>query len=178
MKTGGYLARETPLKSYTRLEAHSTFKKPTLDQVKAKQSLKRATGAKKPKGTTLKEKLDRLFSKYVRLTHADGHGQVKCATCPATRSWKEMDAGHFVSRTYLATRYDETNVFPQCPYCNRFKHGNMERFEEFIAFTFGPLHADVLRIRAQAIVPDFPYRELIAEYTLKLKAINQLEATL
>ena len=34
-----------------------------------------------------------------------------------------MDAGHFVTRENMGTRWEEENVNAQCPHCNRFKSG-------------------------------------------------------
>jgi hypothetical protein len=35
-----------------------------------------------------------------------------------------MDAGHYVNRSHMSTRYDEKNVNAQCRKCNRFDEGN------------------------------------------------------
>ena len=39
-----------------------------------------------------------------------------------------MQAGHFVSRSYLATRWHPENVAPQCMQCNVFKNGNLAAY--------------------------------------------------
>ena len=39
-----------------------------------------------------------------------------------------MQAGHFVSRSYLATRWHPENVAPQCMQCNVFKSGNLTAY--------------------------------------------------
>jgi len=36
----------------------------------------------------------------------------------------EMQNGHYISRSKLATRFDEENCRPQCVGCNIFKKGN------------------------------------------------------
>tara|TARA_R110001599_G_scaffold22508_6_gene83157 strand:+ start:584 stop:850 length:267 start_codon:yes stop_codon:yes gene_type:complete len=45
-----------------------------------------------------------------------------------TKSWKELDAGHFQSRGKYATRYHEDNVKPQCKRCNGFRGGEQYQF--------------------------------------------------
>ena len=42
-----------------------------------------------------------------------------------------MDAGHFVTRDNMGTRWEEENVNAQCPHCNRFKGG--KQFEHGLA---------------------------------------------
>lgn len=68
-------------------------------------------------------KLDKVFSEYIRLRDADRYGTCKCITCNRFFLWNEGDAGHYMQRDRLATRYDERNVNAQCKYCNRFRSG-------------------------------------------------------
>jgi len=71
----------------------------------------------------LMHKLDAIFSKYIRLRDADESGMCKCITCGEKFFWKKGDAGHFISRDRIATRWDQRNVNAQCPRCNRFRGG-------------------------------------------------------
>ena len=74
------------------------------------------------------KKLDRIFSEYIRKRDADKNGFAKCISCNKKLHWKEMDAGHFRSRKYMATRYDEQNVYSQCRYCNRYNQGSIYEY--------------------------------------------------
>ena len=78
----------------------------------------------KPKTlASLKRKLDALHSEWVRRRGAKG-GMAICITCGAQKRWQEMQAGHFVSRVHLATRWLEQNVAVQCSTCNCLLRGN------------------------------------------------------
>lgn len=68
-------------------------------------------------------KLDKVFSEYIRLRDANSQGICWCITCGRPFRWNDGDAGHYVQRDRLATRYDEKNVNAQCKYCNRFRSG-------------------------------------------------------
>ena len=68
-------------------------------------------------------KLDKIFSEYIRLRDANPQGVCFCVTCGRVFHWQSGDAGHYVQRDRLATRYDEKNVHAQCKYCNRFRSG-------------------------------------------------------
>jgi len=84
---------------------------------------------KKPTLKKAKALMDKTFSEYMRKKHSDPHtGNVKCYTCPTMKHWKEMQLGHFCSRSYLATRFDELNCRIQCVSCNVFKSGNYPVF--------------------------------------------------
>jgi hypothetical protein len=74
------------------------------------------------------EKLDAVFSEYIRRRYADHGGFVRCYTCGAEKHWKQMHAGHFQSRSKYATRWNETNVQVQCVSCNIFKAGEQYKF--------------------------------------------------
>ena len=47
-----------------------------------------------------------------------------------------MDAGHFQSRRYFATRWEPINVASQCKGCNIFRHGEQFKF----AFALDKIH--------------------------------------
>jgi len=74
------------------------------------------------------DKLDAVFSEYIRRRYADHRGFVRCYTCGTEKHWKQMHAGHFQSRSKYATRWNETNVQVQCVSCNIFKAGEQYKF--------------------------------------------------
>ncbi len=74
------------------------------------------------------KKLDKVFSEYIRKRTANANGYVNCVTCGKVDFWKNMDAGHFVSRKYLNTRWNEENVQVQCKSCNVFRYGEQYKF--------------------------------------------------
>lgn len=76
----------------------------------------------------LVDKLDKVFSKYIRTRNATGNGYVVCFTCGKKAKWNEMDCGHFVSRKKLPTRWNEQNCQNQCKLCNIFQNGNQYIF--------------------------------------------------
>ncbi len=76
---------------------------------------------------------------------------------------KESQCGHFVSRTYLATRYDERNCRVQCVGCNVFGKGMTMVFANNLEEENKGIVAELYR-EARKIVKDFPYKELIEKY--------------
>lgn len=86
----------------------------------------------KPKKTVtkakLKEKLDAVFSKYIRHKYADEKGYVKCYTCSTIKPINKMQNGHWIPRNNLATRFSEDNCRPQCVACNMFQKGKPDVF--------------------------------------------------
>lgn len=77
----------------------------------------------------LKAKLDTIFSQYIRLRDSNDEGLGQCITCGIWVPYKQADAGHFMTRNHLATRFHERNVHLQCKGCNgprggmQYEHG-------------------------------------------------------
>ena len=90
-------------------------------------------------GTTraLVAKLDRVFSRFVRMKYADNDGQVSCVTCGKQAHWKEVHAGHFVKRQHMSLRWDERNVMPQCVRCNLHMGGRQDDYAAYIVNEYG-----------------------------------------
>ena len=90
---------------------------------------------------TIKSNAWRAFSKYIRLRdclRTTGElSHVKCITCGKLLSISFCDAGHFISRRYGATLFDERNVSTQCRYCNRFLDGNLLEYRRQIIRLYG-----------------------------------------
>jgi 5-methylcytosine-specific restriction endonuclease McrA len=109
----------------------TSFKSKTIDEVRAKQAAKRSKLPQvksKPKKRAktqawYKKELDRVFSLYIRAKYPK-----VCYTCGKVDT--ALHCGHFVSRQYLATRWDENNCRPQCVGCNIYGNGKPLDFEE------------------------------------------------
>jgi hypothetical protein len=89
-----------------------------------------------------------------------------------------MHAGHFASRRHKATRWEPTNVHPQCCGCNTFRAGEQYAYGKRLDEVYGPGTADSL-ISASRAVAKWPAHELqaeIARYTIKLKTLDNSEA--
>lgn len=100
----------------------------------------------------LKAKLDKVFSQYIRRRVSDEFGRSKCFTCSKVDEWKNMDAGHFMGRVKMSTRWDEANVQVQCKRCNIFLHGNQYKFGLQLDKKYGEGKADELQFISMQMV--------------------------
>ena len=66
----------------------------------------------------------RQLNKLIRMEAAGDWGDCVCVSCVRMAHWKTIDAGHFISATKSATRFDERNIHPQCKACNQFDNTN------------------------------------------------------
>ena len=123
----------------------------------------------------LKKKLDAVFSKYIRQKHSMG-GFCYCYTCGKRMEIKESQCGHFVSRGYLSTRWDEENTRPQCVGCNIWGNGKPLDFEEKLKKEIGVSKVEKLKMKRHKIlkVSSLWYEEQIEHYQ---NLLDQLLAT-
>jgi len=98
-----------------------------------------------------KRTCDRYFSYYIRMRDSNSNGMCKCITCDKVKHWKEMDTGHFQSRRYLLTRYDEHNANAQCQNCNQWNSGEQYRHGLEIDKKFGEGTAKELENKARGM---------------------------
>jgi hypothetical protein len=81
------------------------------------------------------------FSKYIRLrdclmttgTIEEGH----CVTCNRKKSFKKLQAGHFMPGRRNEILIDEKTVNAQCYACNIMKNGNWTEYYKFMVRRFG-----------------------------------------
>ena len=99
----------------------------------------------------LKKELDKWFSLYIRLRDSE-NGLCQCTTCGKVSHYKQgMQNGHFQSRRFMATRYDDKNCQPQCVACNMFRGGEQYRFALAIDAKYGEGTAEELQYKARQI---------------------------
>lgn len=139
--------------------------------LKAKTSLKKTKSIPKKSSigvAPLKDKLDKKFGLYVRLRDSNLKGMGKCITCPRVLHYTEVDPGHFQSRRWLNTRWDEQNVNFQCKSCNGFHNGEQAKYARELELKYGDGTAIYLEDLAHDPEPAFPqknkaYREWLQE---------------
>lgn len=108
----------------------------------------RSPAVKKVKVSTLKKKVWKVFSLYIRLrdclytTGTLTHG--KCITCNRNYSFKKLQAGHFVSGHGGAIMFLEDNCHAQCMQCNVFEHGNVIAYYPIMVKMYGQKRVDEL----------------------------------
>lgn len=101
--------------------------------------------------TSAKKTCDQWFSKYIRIRDANHNGLCKCITCDTVKHWKEMDAGHFQSRRYMATRYEEKNCHAQCQRCNQYNAGEQYLHGQAINLLYGKGTAENIVMKSNFI---------------------------
>ena len=121
-----------------------------------------------------KTKIDKPFHEYIRRRDADNDsGYCSCVSCGKPIHFTESDAGHFIGRQHLSTRWDERNVNAQCRKCNRFEFGRQYEY----SITLGEDLSDELlqKSRQTMKLMEHEYQEIFETYRDKLKEIKDLQ---
>lgn len=116
---------------------------------------------KKSKYKKTKDKLDKVFSKFIRK-----RDEGECYTCGDVKEEKYMQCGHYEPRHYLGTRWDEENCHCQCRSCNIFKQGNYPEYARRLILQYGPEILDILYDRRSSVdkYSTLELEELIDKY--------------
>ena len=127
---------------------------------------------KKPSRSKIVKKLDAEFSRYIRLKYSDHNGYVKCYTCNRIKHYKDsMQNGHFMSRRYYSTRWNEDNCRPQCYGCNCHAQGRSYEFSLNLNKEYGyEISLELLQLSKETVKISNP--ELI-EKTEYYKVLNK-----
>lgn len=130
------------------------------------------TGGKKKKGkkdkskSWYKTKADSVFSYWIRNRDADDFGYVSCITCGKRKPWQEVDNGHYISRRYIQTRFDEQNCHAQCKGCNGFHAGMTDVYALQLLRRYGPNILEDLEKRKKIEIKETKefYKSIISKY--------------
>lgn len=98
-----------------------------------------------------KKTADKWFSIFIRLRDSNSTGLGRCVTCDKAIEWKQAHCGHFQSRRYMGTRYDEQNTALQCAGCNTYNAGEQFRFSQVIDEKYGDGTALMLEQKARSV---------------------------
>ncbi len=118
--------------------------------LKKKPKPKKA-GVRKPSLSSYVNKLDRIFSEYIRLRDSApfGYKAFRCISCGQVKPYDQMDCGHFISRKHMATRFDEENCNGECRSCNRFSADHMIYYQRNLEKKIGADRLDLLIARGK-----------------------------
>ena len=115
---------------------------------------------KKCKLSTLQGKADTAMSQYIRQKFAVDE-YCDCVSCGRSFHWREMDAGHFISRKHFATRYVEENCHPECRSCNRFSADHMIGYTEYFIDTYGREKILELKTESRRVLSPSEKRQIV-----------------
>lgn len=121
----------------------------------------------------LKEKLDRVFSHFIRLRDSNKDGYCRCISCGAIVFWKEIQNGHYVNRGHMGTRFNEKNCNSQCIRCNMFDEGNNIGYTRGLINKYGIKVISELEVKKHSISKLTPveYEILINHYSDEVKRL-------
>lgn len=148
-----------------------------INQAKIKERKEKARKKKSESIGVLTKKLDRIFSVFIRLSHAKKDHSVSCFTCSKVLHWREIQCGHFQSRRFYSTRFHELNCKPQCYACNIGLSGNQYTFGVNLDSLHGAGTADSM-VAASRQVKKFTSEEMMEMIAHYEKEVGELRKKL
>lgn len=144
---------------------------------KKKTSPSESKRPKKKSQRTLINKLDKVFSLYIRLRDVMPSGYVRCISCGQIKKFEDVDCGHFHSRTHMATRFDEDNCNAECKYCNRFSGDHLIGYQRNLIQKIGRGRFDLLNVKAHSTKHylDCELEEMIKQYSIEVRKLSTLK---
>ena len=95
-----------------------------------------------PSRSKLVQKLDQVFSVYIRLSVADKDWMITCPLCGARVHWTKAQNMHFIKRSVYKYRRDEKNCHAGCVKCNVILHGNYIIYTRRMQRKYGEILVD------------------------------------
>jgi len=130
----------------------------------------------KNKSSGLKDKLDKVFSEFIRLRDSKKYGfeHFRCISCGQIKSYSQADCGHFYSRRYMSTRYDEDNCNAECRGCNSYDGDHLIGYQRNLIEKIGEKRFNLLAYKKNQTKQwsDFELIELINYYKKQVKEMK------
>ena len=136
---------------------------------------KKKTTDLKKKSPNLKNKLDTVFSRFIRLRDARKDGTFQCISCGRILPLDQADCGHYITRQHMSTRFSEKNCNAQCRSCNRFDEGNMQGYRRGLILKYGEPAVLLLESMKNQTnkISDFEYSTMIKYYQGEVKRLKE-----
>lgn len=122
---------------------------------------------------SLVKKIDIVVSKLIR-QRDDLGGFFICCSCGVRKPSEQADAGHFINRRYMSTRWNLSNIHSQCRADNRFGEGDAAGYTLFMIDKYGRKHVEYLQAlkRVPARFTDADGELMLKDFKQQLKALQ------
>lgn len=129
----------------------------------------------KSRSNSLKNKLDAVFSEFIRLRDSRDNGTFTCISCGRLLPYDQADCGHYINRKHMSTRFSEKNCNAQCRSCNRFDEGNIQGYRRGLIAKYGEPVVLMLEASKNQInkLSEFEYKAMIDHYRKEVKRLKK-----
>lgn len=127
------------------------------------------------RSNSLKNKLDDVFSEFIRLRDSRDDGTFVCISCGRLLPYDQADCGHYINRKHMSTRFSEKNCNAQCRSCNRFDEGNIQGYRRGLIAKYGEPVVLMLEASKNQInkLSEFEYKAMIDHYRKEVKRLKK-----
>lgn len=128
---------------------------------------------KKVTVTSLKKKLWKVFSDYIRT-----RDNWTCFTCNRKGTGSGMHSGHFIPKSVsgFSLYFHEEAVHAQCYFCNVHRSGNWLAYEEAMIKKYGKERTEEIKAMARTVTKSYTPEEYLFKIRLYENKLKQLQA--
>lgn len=122
------------------------------------------------------EKLDDVFSMFIRLRDSNTNGTFRCISCGRILPFEQADCGHYINRKHMSLRFSEKNCNAQCRSCNRFDEGNIQGYRRGLITKYGEPTVILLEAMKNETnkLSIFELEAMINHYRKEVKELKQI----
>lgn len=141
---------------------------------KSEDSVPSDKKSKVKKPVDLTNKLDKVFSAYIRLRDVMPSGCFRCISCGQIKRFEQGDCGHYHSRIHMATRWEPDNCHMECRSCNRVSSDHLIGYRKNLVEKIGLDRVNRLEMMAHSSKHwlDFELNEKIDYFTKEVKRLS------
>ena len=123
------------------------------------------------------EKLDDVFSMFIRLRDSNINGTFRCISCGRILPFEQADCGHYINRKHMSLRFSEKNCNAQCRSCNRFDEGNIQGYRRGLIAKYGEPIVILLEAMKNETnkLTVFELEAMISDYRKEVKKLKEIK---
>ena len=123
-------------------------------------------------------KLDQIFSEYIRLRDSDNKGYINCCYCGLHIYWKNACNAHYFKRANMSLRFHEQNCHASHFECNSRSENDfniVKKYTKFMIKKYGNETLEYLEIMAKSTVKftNYEINELTKHYKDKVLILKK-----
>lgn len=122
------------------------------------------------------EKLDNVFSMFIRLRDSNANGTFRCISCGRILPFEQADCGHYINRKHMSLRFSEKNCNAQCRSCNRFDEGNIQGYRRGLIAKYGESTVILLEAMKNETnkLSEFDLKAMIDHYRKNVEVLKEI----
>ena len=122
--------------------------------------------------------MDTVFQFWVRLRDSMPGGYCRCISCGKIKPFDHIQAGHYMSRRHMSTRWNPLNCNGECDYCNGRDGDHLIGYRRNLVMKIGEAKTEWLEAESRRTakkLSDFDIKVMIKDYSQKILILSSVK---